>query len=171
MFMYKSMIAYHKKLIKKSRFRIKTLVSCIRSPWNTDNPWRKEFSTNSSLQQRSQTCHTQKARLGQQWNVCFHSPPRHASVWIWACQETSMTFLSCPWPLKSKYTTETYIQGKRYTRHLKGMCFSVKRYINCESHGRSKTNMISLTKNKTRDRENQTIKTFIFCTIILKKKQ
>lgn len=61
-----------------------------------------------------------------------------------------MTFLSCPWPLKSKYTAGIYMQAV----HLRGMLFffSVRWRMNCESRWR--TNMISLTKNKT-DRENQ----------------
>lgn len=34
---------------------------------------------------------------------------------------TSMTVLSCLWPLKPKYTVGIYIQGKRYTAHCMGM--------------------------------------------------
>ena len=38
-----------------------------------------------------------------------------------ACQKTSMTFLSCPEPLKSKHAAGVYIQGQRYTVRLRGM--------------------------------------------------
>lgn len=77
-----------------------------------------------------------------------------------------MTFLSCPWPLKSKYTAGIYIQGKRYTVHLVRMLFffSVEWNINYKAHWRSKTNMIFLTKNKRERTEQKALTTFIFCT-------
>lgn len=55
---------------------------------------------------------TQRARRGQQWNMCFHRPPRHASVWITGKCLFSKAVTGPAWhfyhvgdPAKSKYTS------------------------------------------------------------------
>lgn len=74
----KTPIAYNKTLIKKMVSRSKHLPP---EPSQAVK-WKRWLITDSSVHCSTHKHVTQKARLGQQWNLCFHSLPRHASVWI-----------------------------------------------------------------------------------------
>lgn len=93
----------------------------------------------------SQTCHTESTSGTMK---CVFSEAAKArsglnllrTLVFRACQKTSVTFLSCLWPLKSKYTVGIYTQGKWCTMLLMGMfSLAVEWFIKWESRWRSNT--------------------------------